>query len=371
MSSSFNSHIKPLDGIRALAALSILWLHFWSGVTPSDKITELIVSTASIGQIGVPLFFVLSGFLITRILVASKKKENYFLSFYFKRALRIFPLYYLFLVIVFYLYPLLSHQAVDNFSSTWPNWFYLQNIFITFNWKYTGPNHLWSLAVEEHFYLVWPLIVYYTGLRQLKFTCFIIILIEPIVRYLLLRNNIEVFYFSLSRIDELAMGALVAVYEIQNRKVSKKTAYLILATAFAGLTGWIYFTGESSFWIQVFKYSFFALSFHVLIRLIALNRIGIIEQVLDNRLLSFTGKISYGIYIYHPFCFGIIHSCIQTRNIWLLFLLSLSTTYLVSTVSYFFFEKRFLRYKHLFERNAGKRSTDGEIVVDKRILSKN
>ncbi|MBS1781315.1 MAG: acyltransferase [Bacteroidetes bacterium] len=87
-------YIKELDSVRGLAALSIMWLHFAGTITPSGSVSSFFMKTASVFQTGVPLFFVLSGFLITRILLNSKSDTNYFSSFYMRRALRIFPLYY-------------------------------------------------------------------------------------------------------------------------------------------------------------------------------------------------------------------------------------------------------------------------------------
>src|ERR1035437_8616931 len=124
---------KELDGIRAIAALLVMMLHFF-GDEPmgGNKILDVVKVLARFGQTGVTLFFVLSGFLITRILLATKNNNNYFKTFFIRRALRILPLYYLYLIIVFCIIPLFTNDFIP-FKENWYYWVYLQNFAITFN----------------------------------------------------------------------------------------------------------------------------------------------------------------------------------------------------------------------------------------------
>ena len=162
------SYIKELDGIRAIAAWMVMFLHFFQMLNINTGIFFYINKVAIFGGTGVSLFFVLSGFLITRILISSKLKKNYFKNFYIRRSLRIFPLYFLFLLFYYVAYPLVLNEKFVSFHNQIYYWVYLQNFALTFNWTSVGPLHLWSLAVEEHFYLIWPLLVYLLDIKWLK-----------------------------------------------------------------------------------------------------------------------------------------------------------------------------------------------------------
>jgi len=98
-------HFSELDGIRAIAALMVMFFHFFQHLETSNSILLLVKKASIFGQTGVSLFFVLSGFLITRILINTKDTPNFFYNFYLRRTVRIFPLYYLFLIIYFLLFP--------------------------------------------------------------------------------------------------------------------------------------------------------------------------------------------------------------------------------------------------------------------------
>ena len=151
------SRLPCLDGIRAVAAMMVMVFHF----VGHHGEPRAIVQASVIGQTGVDLFFVLSGFLITRILLASRQSEHYFRSFYARRTLRIFPLYFGFLAIYFFLLPLLFGEPIPPAPTQLWSWFYLENVPQTFvSLRTSGPGHFWSLAVEEHFYLIWPLLVF-------------------------------------------------------------------------------------------------------------------------------------------------------------------------------------------------------------------
>ena len=180
-------YIPGLDGVRGMAALLIMFLHFVPGYNQNEHpYLYLLKKVSVVGQIGVPLFFVLSGFLITRILISSKHETNYFKRFYLRRAVRIFPLYYLFLVINFFIIPLINKQAFLPWNLTKYYYLYLQNVAMTFNWKEADLPHLWSLAVEEHFYLVWPVLIYFLSHKSILKVIAGCILISLLCRVLLI-----------------------------------------------------------------------------------------------------------------------------------------------------------------------------------------
>ena len=204
-----NKYIIELDGIRAIAALCVMLLHFIPMMECTNQIVTVLQKYYSIFQFGVPIFFVLSGFLISRILINAKNDSGFFSNFYIKRSFRIFPLYYLICIISLLIIPHLFAEPI-KFSEYWPNLIYLQNFYISFYIPYYGPNHFWSLAVEEHFYLIWPLIIYYVDLKNLKKIIILIIILEPFLRILLIQRNIDVYYLTFTRLDELLYGCLLA-----------------------------------------------------------------------------------------------------------------------------------------------------------------
>ncbi len=225
-------HVPSLDGVRAIAALMVMFFHFFQNLTPNNTGVSLLKTLSSFGQTGVSLFFVLSGFLITRILIREKNQTCiFFVNFYFRRSLRIFPLYYFYLILVFVIIPFNHHVEIPDLSKQIYHWVYLQDFAITFNWDFVGPVHFWSLAVEEHFYLFFPLIVYYLKEKYLVYALAAIILSSIIVRYFLTKaHGYEVFYFTFSRLDELVLGAILAILEINKKLTADKAAsfYLFL-----------------------------------------------------------------------------------------------------------------------------------------------
>jgi peptidoglycan/LPS O-acetylase OafA/YrhL len=159
-----SSHkFTALDGVRGIAILAVFLHHNAWRIAPTNKFQIILSGLMTLGWSGVDLFFVLSGFLITGILLDSRRAKNYFLSFYVRRALRIFPLYYAFLLIAFALFPsLVASDWLPVAGDRWIYFCYLTNWLALWKgpWRHSVLAHLWSLAVEEQFYLCWPLLVW-------------------------------------------------------------------------------------------------------------------------------------------------------------------------------------------------------------------
>lgn len=160
-------HIKALDGFRGIAIVLVLLFHLY-GFDPVRWITIL-------GWIGVDVFFVLSGFLITGILLDNKQRNSYYKVFMIRRILRIVPLYYLVLVLFFIISRFVTFPGAGYLlHNQLYFWTYTPNyLFAFYGWPkgFEGLNHFWSLAIEEQFYLFWPFFVFMLNPRQLLFAC--------------------------------------------------------------------------------------------------------------------------------------------------------------------------------------------------------
>ena len=269
-------HLPGLDGLRGVAVLLVLAYHstpaeFTNPVAPAGYLSGVYAAFHSVLWCGVDLFFVLSGFLITRILLATRDRPRYFVSFYARRTLRIFPLYFGVLIALFGLLPVAAWvgggplaRAVqsDHYQTLWTNqlwlWTYTQNFL-----QARGPSplpgfgHFWSLAVEEQFYLVWPLVVWLLGRRGLAALCLAMVLAAPIARAALLATGSEpwaVFHWTFTRCDTLAWGALAAVAATDARfvpRLRRQWAGKIIPLGAVTLCGLVAGGGMTLSWVKV------------------------------------------------------------------------------------------------------------------------
>ena len=232
-------YFKNLDALRAFAAIAVIVAHYFDASRMGEG--SRIAKISLLGNSGVSLFFVLSGFVITRILINSTQSSGYFSSFYIRRTLRIFPLYYFSLLCYWYLPGLINKTtAMHSFSAAdFYFVFYLQNFARTFNWIQTGPGHFWSLAVEEHFYLIWPAVVYFAlkkNLQLLTWLSIAIIIIIHLVRVLMFKDGYNINFFTFTRLDQLVMGGLIAIIE-RKGYLDEKFRRQYFALFIAGLFG--------------------------------------------------------------------------------------------------------------------------------------
>jgi peptidoglycan/LPS O-acetylase OafA/YrhL len=269
----------------------------------------------------VDLFFVLSGFLITRILLGTRGGDGFFRSFYARRSLRIFPLYYgalLFLMVILPSLPgfrdnhslaMLRHHQVEY-------WTYAFNITFSLHPYVMRGNyvsfHFWSLAVEEQFYLIWPLLVLVLGRRSLGVFCLICIAAAPLVRYLLLHGLIAeangpfaAYLLMPARMDTLALGGLIAVIAMKPDLLRRVARGAILVGVGGAVAVGAFYVHDGGLWayreqMQIFGYSATAVTFAAILAMVVGGPPGFLQAVLGLRVLRFFGKYSYGLYIIHP-----------------------------------------------------------------------
>jgi peptidoglycan/LPS O-acetylase OafA/YrhL len=202
--------IPQLDAVRGIAILIVLVHNLHGFSSPPFSLVS------NYGWMGVDLFFVLSGFLITGILLDSKSSENYFRNFYARRSLRIWPLYYSVLLLMFVILPLVRPQdAPELFQRSSPWWsypFFLQNFLVAAPALAVGPLGVsWSLAVEELFYLVWPFVVRFASTERLQWIAWVVLLASPWLRLQFIAQHWIIYSNPFCRLDGMMAGALLAI----------------------------------------------------------------------------------------------------------------------------------------------------------------
>lgn len=310
-----------LDGLRGLAILLVLVHHFFRGFAPSDGLVDRAVfAAASRAWMGVDLFFVLSGYLITGILIEQRGRPHYYRNFYARRTLRIFPLYYAVLAVVFLLAPRLGPGPLAYVSKSAPDqawfWGYLTNVRIAWRdawYPQLIPNVLWSLAIEEQFYLLWPLVVAACGNRRLAGVSIALAFLALALRVGLAlapgNHWLAGLVLTPTRADGLALGALVAL-------LAREPGWLARRRRAAGLVGIVALVGygwltvqRGPGWegtpLQALRFTAVAAGFSALLVLVlGADRAASEQRPLLVRLASMhgllvLGKYSYALYLLH------------------------------------------------------------------------
>ncbi len=221
------SHIPELDGFRAIAILWVFVMHMFYGWPPMPPkgftlLPGPLREIVSHGWLGVDLFFILSGFLITGILLDAREAPNYFRNFYARRVLRIIPLYFTCILVMW-----LAYKGASVYFGL--SLLFLANFSHYFR-AHTphGPSTFWSLAIEEHFYLVWPLLVRFLKRSQLFALTLIIVFGTPILRgycfHLGMDPEMVIYKYSWFRFDGLALGAILAMW-VRSQYFERKSVW--------------------------------------------------------------------------------------------------------------------------------------------------
>lgn len=294
--------IAPLDGLRGLAVLAVILYHASVFEPPSGGAGAALRAAARFGWAGVDLFFVLSGFLITRILWASRGSESYYRVFYARRFLRIFPLYYVSLLV------LVLAFRVDAGESAW-YWLYVSNVKVTLDgWPPAPLSHFWSLAVEEQYYLVWPLVVSVLPRRALVALCGGLLLLVPAARtagFVLGAPDLGLYVLTPFRLDALAAGSLLALLVDGVREPRRYVPHAVATLALAGLAaGIVVARAGDAFWgtpgMLTLGFTFLAVGFAAVVFLAAsLGEKALLPRLLSLRPLRAAGTVSYAMYVFH------------------------------------------------------------------------
>jgi peptidoglycan/LPS O-acetylase OafA/YrhL len=352
--------IPQLDAVRGIAVLLVL-LHN-TDIYPSLRLKFI----ADNGWMGVDLFFVLSGFLITGILLDTKRADGYFRNFYARRCLRIWPLYYSVLLFMFVIVPLLrpseGHVVFDARSSPW--WafpIFLQNFLIPMPTMATGPlGVMWSLAVEEQFYLVWPLIVRFCNEAQLRRIAITVICISPALRFYLAQHQVNIYSNTFCRLDGLMAGALLALVIRSASFIPSK--FLQLAWLALLVSGPLALTIETAFHARWIVFSLTAMASVSFIYLGLFSTQKWLHSILTNRFLIYTGTISYGIYLLEKLPLDAAKTFHLDKHPILALPITTAATYALATLSWYLLEKPILRLKRFFEaRDVDTRQVNGEL----------
>jgi len=304
--------IPALDGLRGIAILLVL-LHHMTLYRPDQGVDRWIAVMPLSGWIGVDLFFVLSGFLITGILLDTRTSRNYYSSFYARRALRIFPLYYLCLVIGLVLLPMLPelHRVIVGpypVPPKLPYWLYLTNFSIADRGMVHGwLDVAWSLAIEEQFYIVWAIVVYFCAPRYLGILCVAMLIFGPLARTSAISKGMEpedIYVITLFRLDGLAMGSLLAWAQREaTLPSSAKTIAAVALASLGGMVAIIVTSGDAWWWnprMQQIGFSLIALGgAAMLIGAVTLPASSIWNRFLSAGWLRAFGKYSYCLYLIH------------------------------------------------------------------------
>lgn len=305
--------VAELDGVRGVAILLVLAFHF--GTLETTLASEKLVRVAlgmSLGWSGVDLFFVLSGFLITSILLETKGSERYFPSFYARRVLRIFPLYLAAVFATFCVALPAAHalgwgREITFGDSAW-YWAHLSNWRSALGRDVWPVTHFWSLAVEEQFYLVWPWVVLGLSERRLRRVCVGIVAGVLAARlWLAWRVDARILYrLTPLRMDGLAMGALVALV-VRDRALAawvRGRLWAFAAAGGAGLAAALALSrtpSSSSPWMSSAGFTSLAVLYASLVFYVVERAGGgsALARALRSRFLGAFGKYSYGLYVIH------------------------------------------------------------------------
>jgi len=361
-----HSNVLPnLDALRFFAFLGVMLAHAFDSIRPKEPSETLreFYEAMDYGVIGVNFFFVLSGFLITRILlddfeVAGRLRAG---RFYVRRILRIWPLYFFMLLLAQVYYHVL--HVTDTNTHWWYFFLFLGNYHVIFEGypATSALGHLWSIAVEEQFYFVWPLLLCICRKRPVVL-CVAVIVVSLLFRYWAVvthHAHFQLYFNSLSVMNDIAIGALLAclTQRLNANSVSVSTTKVAIGFVLLLVVAYVFEVMPLARplvpWSRLMlSLLFVGLVFH---QVFVKNRVVNVEAIPG---IGYLGKISYGLYIYHAFtALGTRYlfdklsvSPLGWHGVTIYPLAVLAVTVVVSALSYELVEKRILRLKSVLAR---------------------
>lgn len=362
-------YFPNLNGLRFIAAFLVIIHHIeqFKSISVVENYWGKVPFIGIIGKLGVILFFVLSGFLITYLLLAEEQafKTISIRKFYMRRILRIWPLYFLIIVLAFLVLPNISLFTLPGYGKDviYHNLIlklifyvlFLPNLVLSLLGFVPYASHTWSIGTEEQFYLVWPILLKYFKKHSIFLMLFIIVfyllfsgfLATPYSDFLPFKNVIQAFWRTFNIVC-MAIGGIFAILLFHKNKLidlllNKYLCYLLIL-----IVGALMYKGVK---IPFLHHEFYSVLFGIIILNFACNKeIGI---SLENKVLNYLGNISYGLYMYHPI--GIILAIALSKSInmstnWFVYPVSFILTIVLAGLSYTYFEKYFLKRKSKYSK---------------------
>jgi peptidoglycan/LPS O-acetylase OafA/YrhL len=353
-------YYPALDGLRGVGCLLIVVYHNF----------PFLHEYLFFSWLAMDIFFVLSGFLITDILINSFGEKNYLKNFYVRRLLRVFPLYYTSLILFLFIIPALFRIPIriDYFVNNQVYfWTFTQNWLLIFHAQPSQSylNHLWSMGVEEQFYLLWPLVFALIKKPKILLTLLVVLLLSFItLRFWLWTQQIPEMpyygFYMFTRIDGICIGCMVALMQKINKNfLSSFTGAIVLGFALLNFLFYgINLRYHDSFpYLALVGFTTFSMIFGLLVHDIVNKNSKLVTLIFDVRILKFLGRVSYGTYIFHWPMFLLLNTwLVNWASVSLGFgrpqlfssLLITILAYTTGFLSYRFFELRFLRLKKYF-----------------------
>lgn len=345
-------HMPQLDALRAFAVAAVLAHHYIDPPTLGPNLKW--------GRLGVQLFFVLSGFLITGILIRDRDAVSVVGGrrivvaklFYVRRILRIFPVYYLVLLITLLVGPPDAKEQLPWLAT------YTYNFWVaSLGWFTKYFSHFWSLCVEEQFYFLWPWLILFAGRGRLGAITIAAILLAPAYRWFALSagfNWVATYVVTLSSLDSLGMGALLAIHTRGGPASAELERRLRFTALPAGIVGYWVFLKTGGILFDSVSDTTVALVFVWIVAATSRGFGGICGRVLEWSPVQFVGKISYGVYVYHLLVLSVVASILRQQGssldawgYWGTAIL-VGGTLAVATVSWLTFENPINRLKARF-----------------------
>jgi len=334
--------IKSLDGLRGIAILLVLTFHLLN--------FGFLYPIFSLGWIGVELFFVLSGFLITGILLDTKSQSGFIRSFLIRRALRTMPLYYAVIAVFAIIAP---HFAPTNWFSQYQLffWTHTSNFLFAMKGGLRPLGHFWSLAIEEQFYLFWPFVMLVFNQKKLIGLSIFLVALGIFLR-IYFHSYTPIFTVPLKHLDGILIGSIAAVLVRSNPQILSQHIKKIFAVVTIVFIFFIAFNLNTPAGLlgNSFALTIIGLFFGSLLLLSLYSPL--VEKFLSNKFLFFFGKYSYGMYVFNSILYHFSNWAgadrLDSNQRLLVYSGMFLLTVVISYCSYHLFESKFLQLKNRF-----------------------